>query len=453
MRSIRSTRWGWIWTVWGALLVLWPAVGVPGFANAAPGHAAAATSARAAALPSISIGDAGVVEGALGDRAVLFNVELSAPAAGTAKVWFVTASGTAVAGSDYAARSGTITFPGASTSAVIAIKVHGDLTPEAKETFSVNLSGPQGAVVANATGTGTIADDDTGGQGPVAEAGWSDTTHVFSSPFTVKIPVTLAAPAAAPVALTMRASCDPVKSCTHVPGNLLALKVGQTERTLTFVVDPTGLSEGRLSVVLTGGTITVGQTIRTSLWRSSTGTGSTGLVINEVDYDNVGGDTAEFVEVRNTGSTAATLDGLAVVLVNGTSGDEYRRVALTGSLPANGYLVVADTAVTVSSGARVVRFSATHDNIQNGAPDGVALIDTVGHKVLDALSYEGSITQARITGFASPVTLVEGSPTTLADTNTAQGDLARIPNGTDTNDAHHDWALVPAPTPGAANHT
>ena len=298
----------------------------------------------------------------------------------------------------------------------------------------MHLSGPQGAVLANAAGTGAIADDDTGGQGPAAEAGWSDLTHVFASPVKVKIPVTLAAPATSAVALTLRASCAPVKSCTRVPGNQLTFRAGQTERTLTFVVDPTGLSEGRLSVVLTGGTITVGQTTRTSLWRSSTGT--TGLVINEVDYDNVGGDTAEFVEVLNTGSTSATLDGLAVVLVNGTNGAEYRRVALTGSLPANTYLVVADTSVTVPSGARVVRFSATHDNIQNGAPDGVALIDTVAHKVLDALSYEGSITQAHITGFAAPVTLVEGTPTTLADTNTAQGALAQIPRTARTRTTH-----------------
>ena len=48
--------------------------------------------------------------------------------------------------------------------------------------------------------------------------------------------------------------------------------------------------DGRLEPVTdfaTGGTITVGQTTRTSLWRTSTGT--TGLVINEVDYDQVTG--------------------------------------------------------------------------------------------------------------------------------------------------------------------
>ena len=53
-------------------------------------------------------------------------------------------------------------------------------------------------------------------------------------------------------------------------------------------------------------------------------------------------------------------------------------MALSGTLPAGGYLVVADQAVSVAAGATVVRFPLAHDVIQNGAPDGVALIDTVG---------------------------------------------------------------------------
>jgi len=41
-----------------------------------------------------------------------------------------------------------------------------------------------------------------------------------------------------------------------------------------------------------------------------------GLVINEVDYDQVGTDTAEFIEVYNSGSQAIDLSTLALVLVN-----------------------------------------------------------------------------------------------------------------------------------------
>jgi large repetitive protein len=87
---------------------------------------------------------------------------------------------------------------------------------------------------------------------------------------------------------------------------------------------------------------------------------------------------------------------------------------------------------------------------QNGAPDGVALIDASG-ALLDAFSYEGSITAAQIGG--QTYNLVEGTPlpAEVADSNTIDGSLSRLPNGTDTNNAATDWAFTTTKTPGAAN--
>ncbi len=164
------------------------------------------------------------------------------------------------------------------------------------------------------------------------------------------------------------------------------------------------------------------------------GGGGTGpaLVINEIDYDQVGSDTAGFVEIRNNGDTPATLDGIALVFVNGGDSTEYERVALTGTLGAGAYLVVPKDA-------------------QNGAPDGVALIDTTTKTLLDALSYEGSITSTTIDG--QTYSLVEGVPlpATVADSNTVDGSLIRNPDGHDSNDAATDWAFTTTPTQGAAN--
>ena len=159
---------------------------------------------------------------------------------------------------------------------------------------------------------------------------------------------------------------------------------------------------------------------------------STSLVINEIDYDQVGADSGGFVEIYNAGSGAADLAGVVVVFVDGTDGTEYSRKSLSGTLAAGEYLVVAADA-------------------QNGAPDGVALIDTAGGDLLDALSYEGSITAATI-GSAT-YNLVEGNalPAAVADSNTAAGSLARIPNGADSGDAATDWAFTTTITPGAAN--
>jgi large repetitive protein len=89
--------------------------------------------------------------------------------------------------------------------------------------------------------------------------------------------------------------------------------------------------------------------------------------------------------------------------------------------------------------------------LQNGAPDGVALIAIATGTLLDALSYEGEIRSATIDG--QTYDLVEGTPlpATVADSNTVDGSLSRLPDGSDTNDAATDWAFTTTKTPGAAN--
>jgi hypothetical protein len=76
-------------------------------------------------------------------------------------------------------------------------------------------------------------------------------------------------------------------------------------------------------------------------------------------------------------------------------------------------------------------------------------VDTGANSLLDALSYEGEIRAATIGG--STFDLVEGTPTTAADSNADAGSLSRLPDGTDTNNAATDWAFTTTPTPGAAN--
>ena len=176
------------------------------------------------------------------------------------------------------------------------------------------------------------------------------------------------------------------------------------------------------------GAITFHCTRRRRRWRRH----ARSVVINEIDYDQVGADGGGFVEVHNTRHGAANLAGLALVLVDGSDGLEYARTNLTGTLAAGGHLSVAMEA-------------------QNGAPDGVALVDTAARTLLDALSYEGAITSATI-GSAT-FNLVEGTvlPTSVADSNTVTGSLIRFPDGSDTNDAATDWEFTTTPTPGAAN--
>jgi hypothetical protein len=157
-----------------------------------------------------------------------------------------------------------------------------------------------------------------------------------------------------------------------------------------------------------------------------------GLIVNEIDYDQVGPDTGGFVELFNAGRGTADLGGLALVLVDGETAAEYDTIPLSGAVLAGAFRVVPVDA-------------------DNGSPDGVALFDTVDEVVLDALSYEGAIERALIG--SSAYSLVEGAalPAAVADSDAVIGSLSRLPSGSDTDDAATDWAFTRRPTPGDMN--
>jgi hypothetical protein len=174
------------------------------------------------------------------------------------------------------------------------------------------------------------------------------------------------------------------------------------------------------------------------------------LIINEIDYDQLGTDANSFVEVLNIGDAPADLTNVALVFLNGLDNAEYLRVPLApvGVLNPGQFLVVRNSSVLVPLGTPVI--DRVGDFLQNG-PDGVALIDTLFQNVLDALSYEAPpLTAANIQGFFFSVSLVEGSAFVVADTPDNLNSLSRTPNGTDTNNAATDWALR-SPSPGFAN--
>ncbi|HEX4491503.1 MAG TPA: Calx-beta domain-containing protein [Acidimicrobiia bacterium] len=106
------------------------------------------------------IGDVQIVEGQNGTRAARFVVTLATAQANTVSMHYATADGTATAGADYRARSGTVTFPPAAVARVVSIPIVGDTVAEASELFTVTLSSPSGTTIADGTGRCTITDDD-----------------------------------------------------------------------------------------------------------------------------------------------------------------------------------------------------------------------------------------------------------------------------------------------------
>lgn len=110
--------------------------------------------------PWLRISDATVTEGNTGTVAAVFTVTRSGPSDQITTVKYNTANGTASAGSDYAAASGTVTFNPGETSKTITVLVNGDRLGEANETFSVNLTQPTNGFLSDGQGVGTIVDDE-----------------------------------------------------------------------------------------------------------------------------------------------------------------------------------------------------------------------------------------------------------------------------------------------------
>jgi Tol biopolymer transport system component len=122
------------------------------------------------AAPTFTINDVTMNEGNAGTTDFIFTVTKTGPTALVALVNYATASGTTnpptddvacVGGTDYETKSGTLTFAPADTTMIVTIKVCGDITVEANETFFVNLSGATNAVIGDNQVLGSITNDDS----------------------------------------------------------------------------------------------------------------------------------------------------------------------------------------------------------------------------------------------------------------------------------------------------
>jgi len=119
------------------------------------------------ARPALAIADA---TGREDGGALAFTVSLSAASGRTVTVAFATADGTARAGLDYAATTGSLTFAPGTTTQVVSVGLVADGAGEPDEAFAVTLSGATQATIADGTAAGTIVNDDGARLAPVADA-------------------------------------------------------------------------------------------------------------------------------------------------------------------------------------------------------------------------------------------------------------------------------------------
>ena len=153
------------------------------------------------------------------------------------------------------------------------------------------------------------------------------------------------------------------------------------------------------------------------------------VFINEIHYDNAGADTGEAIEIA--GPAGTNLTGWSVILYNGNGGAQYGTTSLMGT--------IADQ----QNGFGTLSFN--QPGLQNGAPDGLALVDS-GNSVIQFLSYEGFFTAVGGPAdglMSTDIGVAESSSTPIGHS------LQLIGMGTDSSD--FTWASPMTDTFGAVN--
>ena len=154
------------------------------------------------------------------------------------------------------------------------------------------------------------------------------------------------------------------------------------------------------------------------------------IFINEIHYDNSGGDVNEGIEIA--GPAGTDLTGYSVVFYNGSNGTSYSPTNLSGIIPNQ------------QNNMGTLWFAVS--GIQNGSPDGLALIDADGTTVIQFLSYEGTLTATD--GAANGMTSTDIG---VAETgSTPIGESLQLV-GTGTQYSDFTWSGPIAATEGLVN--
>ena len=211
-------------------------VSLANFVNATPGTVSATgTITNDDPLPQASIDDRSATEGDAGTTVATFTASLSNPSAFPVSVDVATSDQTAAAPADYASAAVTLTFDPGEVSKTVDVVVEGDVVHEVDETYAIDLANQVGAGLADASGVGTIVDDDAA---PVLDVGDVTVTEGNAGDVTASFPVTLTGTTQVPVTVDVATAdgtaTDPTDYAA-VTGSL-TFAPGQTVKTVDVLV-------------------------------------------------------------------------------------------------------------------------------------------------------------------------------------------------------------------------
>lgn len=348
--------------------------------------------------PTLSIGDAQVVEGSTGTTDAVFTVSLNAAISTPVTFSYSTANGTATAGSDYAAASSVaVTIPPLTSSVTISIPVNGDNLFELDETFSVVLSDIGGAIVGKNTGIGTILTDEA----PRLSIGDASRVEGNSGTATLAFQVSLSIASSQQVTFqyaTTAGTATAGADYQHVSG-IVTIPAGQTTATILVpiagdIAEEVDETFGLTLSHVTGAAITRGSAVGTIMNDDAEGLSIADAATNEGDSG-----TTDLVFTVSLSGVVAREVTFHYVIAAGTAaaGVDYQPVTGTGTIPAGQTSttihvpIVGDDEDEASETLAVELSDVAGALLADGVATGTIVNDDVkGLRVADATMNEGN---------------------------------------------------------------
>jgi Ca2+-binding RTX toxin-like protein len=416
--------------------------------------------------PSITISPATLSqnEGNSGTTAFVFNVTLSNPSTQTVTVNFATTDGTAEAGTDYTAGTGTLTFNPGITSQQITIQATGDTTDEFNETFTVALSNPSNATLGSTiVSTATLVNDDTVVPQPTVtispptlsqEEGNSGTTAFIFN-------VTLSNPSTQTVTINFATGGGTATIGSDYTANsgTLTFNPGDTSQQITVLVngDTSSEADETFNVTLSSSTnATLGTTISsTATIVNDDSAGSPGtLAFSSPTYTvNESGTQATITITRSNGTTGSVSVNIATATGGtATAGSDYTSLtqtltfnngetSKTVNIPINSDTLdeanetVNLTLANATGGATIGGASAVLTIVDNNPPPTLSispatLSQNEGNSGTTAFSFTVSLNTASGQTVTVPYTTNNGTATAGSDYTDNDGTLTFNPGDT-----------------------
>ncbi len=187
--------------------------------------------------PGLFVDDLVVTEGDGGPQSASFAVRVYPAGSSEVTVDYATQEGSAVAGEDFVAVQGSLSFPAWTSERIVDVPIVGDVLFEGEEDFALVLSLAAGVPLADGVGVARILDDDTVAELAIGDAEISEGDAGGAA---ISFPVTLSAPSP----IEVRVDYLTVDDTAHAGSDYAA-----TSGSLTFAP---GVTEQLIAVTVTG---------------------------------------------------------------------------------------------------------------------------------------------------------------------------------------------------------